>query len=156
MSQTGKNAELKCNVLRREATSRSNTKRNLLGKDFNVKGYYDAQKCTQGKVAYRSVSIELKLMQQFDSDPNVLSWQSPLTVKYQKKDGTTLHTLPDFLVHFLDGTEKVIEGKGPHLVSQYLQSEKYLAVRQWCSANQIGYQLVTTKNRCKELEILDV
>lgn len=154
MSATGRQYDLECNKRRREATSRNNTLRNVLGKDFNVKGYYIAKKCAKGKVPYRSASIELRLMEQFDADPLVVSWESPLIIRYHGTDGTTFHALPDFLIWYSDGTKMVIEGKGPHLIGRYLNGDKYRAVKEWCSQNNIGYRLVTSKNRCTELEIV--
>jgi len=95
-------------------------------------------------------------MQQFDADPKVKVWESPLAVTYLDHNGVRRHTLPDFLVTFTDGSRRVVEGKGPHLLAKYLQDPKFTAVKNWCRDNRAGFSIVTTTNRCSDLEWLEV
>ena len=145
MSDSWKDLDSPANVSRREATSRCNVRRNLSGQDFNVKGYHDSPKSKDTPVAYRSVGIELRLMVEFDADPKVVSWESPLTIRYTNSKGVHKHTLPDFLLTFVDGTKHVIEGKGPHLLDKYLAGEKFVAVREWCLSEGVAFSVVTSE-----------
>ena len=129
---------------RSEATSRSNTERQLSGKDFNVKGYYIPQKGSSVPIPYRS-SLELRLMQAFDEDFQVTTWKSPCIVRYISRTGAKLHTLPDFLVTYFDGSMKVVEAKGPHLMKAYLEGEKFSAVVEWAKSCGHSFVVVTTQ-----------
>jgi hypothetical protein len=155
MSLSRQDPNTPANRARREATSRNNVQRNQTGKDFNVKGHYPATKAKSSPVAYRSTSIELRLMQQFDADPKVLTWESPLTVAYQNVDGSLAHALPDFLVEFTDGTRRVVEGKGPHLLTRYLTGPKFAAVQGWCRREGVPFSVVTTA-RDRSLVWMDI
>ena len=106
MSKAQQNISPELKKRRSETSSKNNIKRNLLGNDFNVKGYYLSNKSKTSPVPYRSKSIELKLMQQFDLDDNVLTWQSPYVLNYTSCSGAVLHALPDFLVEYKDGRKE--------------------------------------------------
>jgi len=144
MSTHRQDADHPANKARSEATSRSNARRNIEGSGFHVKGHYDAVKAKNTPVAYRSVSIELRLMEQFDADPEVVEWQSPACIRYRDTRGVARITLPDFLVTYRDGSQRLIEGKGPHLLKRYLNSEKFHAVRAWCMERDIPFWIVTS------------
>lgn len=144
MSLHRQDAEHPANKARSEGTSRSNAERSLEGADFHVKGHHVSCKATRSPVAYRSVSIELRLMEQLDADPTVIQWESPVVVPFHDSKGVLRYTLPDFLVTYEDGSQRVIEGKGPHLLSRYLKSEKFQAVRAWCALHGFRFWVVTT------------
>lgn len=132
------------NKARSEGISKSNAERSLEGADFHVKGHHVSCKATHSPVAYRSVSIELRLMEQLDADPTVVQWESPVVVPFRDSRGVLRYTLPDFLVTYEDGSQRVIEGKGPHLMPRYLKSEKFQAVRTWCAQHGLRFWVVTT------------
>jgi hypothetical protein len=90
-------------------------------------------------------------MLELDADPAVLSWESPLCIAYKGVDGTIKHALPDFFVTFTDGSQKVIEGKGPHLLARYKTSEKFTAVADWCREHRVAFDIISTSDRGREL-----
>jgi len=151
MSESQKDPTTPANRSRREATSRNNVRRGLLGLDFNVKGYHISPKAKGSVVPYRSTSIELRLMQLFDATPEVVMWESPFVVRFVDADGTKRHALPDFLVTYADGHQVVVEGKGPHLVDRYIRGTKCVAVEQWCIEHRVPFLLAITTNRTKDI-----
>lgn len=115
----------------------------LSGKDFHIKGYFNSLKAGR-QVGYRSISVELRLMQLLENCGWVVSWQFEKTsIKYETADGYYRRTVPDFLVNCLDGSRLCIEGKGNWLVEKYLTSEKYQATIDWCDENGYTFILVT-------------
>lgn len=151
MSEARKNSDLPGNRRRSEATSKRNVEDHLTGKGFLVKGHHVSAKALRSPVAYRSKNIELRLMMDLDADPTVLSWESPFTISYSDDSGVHRHALPDFLITMIDGSKKVVEGKGPHLLHKYLASEKFYAVKSWCHQNQTCFEVVSTSNRGESL-----
>ena len=144
MSEHRQDMSHPANRSRSEATSRSNALRNIQGKGYQVKGHYKATKAIRSPVAYRSVSIELRLMELLDKDPSVLVWESPLVIRYQDSRGFNRFTLPDFIVTYQDGSRRVIEGKGPHLLAGYFAADKFRAVKEWCVEQDVPFYIVTT------------
>lgn len=141
---------------RREATSRSNKERQLTGYDFNVKGYFISKKAKGSPIPFRSVNLELRLMELFDADINVRVWRSPFSVSYQGLDGATMWALPDFLVTYQDGAQRIIEGKGAHLLSDYLAGQKFKAVFEWCLQNDVDFDIVVFVRKDKPFTIIEV
>jgi hypothetical protein len=141
---------------RREGTSKSNMLRQLSRSDFNVKGYYIAQKSIPSRVPFRSVHLELQIMKSLDSDPTVEAWNSPLVVSYSSDDGAKMWALPDFYVVYTNGQKKVIEGKGSHLLSKYIEGPKFQAVKAWCLQNGASFDIVVLKRKEKPLATIEV
>jgi hypothetical protein len=152
MSAVQQDRTLPANRRRSEATSKRNVDRALAGhEDWLVKGYHPSSKTPRSPTPYRSKSIELRLMIAFDADNSVRAWESPFVVRYESSTGLKRHALPDFLVVFTDGRRKVVEGKSPHLLEKYLQSEKFIAVRQWCRTNGVEFDVVHSARRGLDL-----
>lgn len=111
---------------------------------FHVKGYFESAKAG-GPIPYRSVSVELRIMEILEASDNVLSWEYEYAIRYRTEHGIR-HTVPDFLVRCRDGRWICIEGKGKHLVEKYLASEKYAITTAWCEAHGYEFMLVTEKD----------
>jgi hypothetical protein len=155
LSQADPNSEP--NRRRREATSRRNAERACNGThDFLVKGYHTSPKTPSSPTPYRSKTIELRLMRIFDADDSIKAWESPFVVQYRDAHNTARHALPDFLITLTTGKRKLVEGKSPYLLESYLNSEKFAAVRQWCLDNRVEFEILSTKNRCRDLIVTRV
>lgn len=129
----------------RTKLSKAATERVLSGKDYRVKGHFNSLKAGKS-VGYRSISVELRIMEILECSGYVKSWKFESTyIKYVDSDGYSHRTIPDFLVECVDGSRLCIEGKGDWLVEGYLASEKYPATVEWCEENNYTFILVTNK-----------
>jgi len=129
----------------RTKLSKAATERVLSGKDYRVKGHFNSLKAGKS-VGYRSISVELRIMEILECSGYVKSWKfESAYIKYVDSDGYFHRTIPDFLVECVDGSRLCIEGKGDWLVDNYLASEKYPATVEWCEENNYTFILVTNK-----------
>jgi len=122
--------------------SETSTLNRLGGHGYMIKGYFNSLK-TGGLVAYRSKSVELRIMQILETTGYIKHWKyEPVSIEFPTVDGPR-HTVPDFFAYTLDGVALCIEGKAIFLVEDYLASQKYEATVKWCEENNYTYILVT-------------
>ncbi|MFT5455711.1 MAG: hypothetical protein ACI9K2_002194 [Myxococcota bacterium] len=112
--------------------------------DEQYKGRHHAEKGTDRfggtLVPYRS-DLEKQIMAWLDASPDVVEWM------YEPFDldipGRVPHR-PDFLVTMVDGSRRLVEGKGGYWVSRNPEDEskKADAAKAWCEQNAVEYWVV--------------
>jgi len=87
-------------------------------------------------IQYRS-SWELYVCKHFDEDPRVLSYDyEPYKIAYisNLKSGRVRFYIPDFVVNYADGTQKIIEVKRNSALNNNTVIKKAEAARRWCES----------------------
>lgn len=88
---------------------------------------------------YRS-SWEKQYMEMLDSDPDVIEWDYEFQVIKYEMDGEIRRYLPDFLVHYSDGTRKLVEVKPGPLRDTKMNEAKRSAALRYCEENCLQYE----------------
>ena len=104
-------------------------------------GYFESKKCNI-KMFYRS-SYELKACEMFEKNPNVIFFNTePLAIKYVFENQERNY-IPDFIVQYKDGTEKIIEIKPKCFTNnkQVLAKEEYAKL--YCEKRNMIYEIYT-------------
>ena len=87
-------------------------------------------------IQYRS-SWELYVCKHFDEDPQILSYDyEPYKIAYiaNTKSGRVRFYIPDFVVNYVDGSQKIIEVKRNSALNNIMVVKKAEAARRWCES----------------------
>lgn len=118
-----------------------------MAKGGYIKGYYISEKAIKRKMYYRS-SYELLFMKLSDIDDNVITYEyEPFYIKYN----IGKRYLPDFIVHFKDGSKTIIEIKSDYTKNLKNFKEKEKIARIYCETNNMIYKIYTLED-IKEYE----
>lgn len=94
---------------------------------------------------YRS-GWELRYMLWLDENPAVVSYSyESFAIPYisNKQTLKVRKYYPDLLVHFVDGTKKLIEIKPLRKVNQLINKKKLAAAQEWCRDHGVTLEIVT-------------
>ena len=110
-------------------------------KSFYKKGKYFSNKLNK-EVFYRS-SYEKEVYEFLDTDSTVLTYLSePVRIRYE--DGNQgRYYLPDLLITYNNGSQKLVEIKPKYLVSTIKNQSKFKAARQYCDEKGIIFEVWT-------------
>ena len=98
------------------------------------------------EVFYRS-KLELNAYEKLESDTNVLKYiPEPMKCIPYTKDGETKCYVPDILVFYTDGEEKLIEVKPHKLVNREDNSIKIKALKNYSKKHAFSCDVWTEKN----------
>lgn len=107
-----------------------------------VKGIYESYK-TGKNMPYRS-SWELRLMKVLDRDGNVEWYEyEDVTLYYNDDNGVQHRYLPDFIVKYSDGDERMIEVKPEAMLEDRTVILKEIAAKEYCKENNLTYEFFT-------------
>lgn len=109
-----------------------------------ITGIYTSTK-TGISSKYRS-GWELKYMEWLDRNILVSSWEyESLKIPYlsNKKTGKMRNYIPDFVVHYADGSHIVTEIKPSKRLTQTTVKKKAQFAEQWCTENHYSYLIIT-------------
>lgn len=98
-----------------------------------------------GECHYRS-GWELEYMLHLDADATVASYQyEQLQIPYVSnvRTGRLRNYFPDFLVAYVDGSQKLVEIKPKKRSTQVTVVKKLAAAQAWCSEHGVTLELVT-------------
>lgn len=123
---------------RNERLSASITKKYQEGGFSWCKGQYSSPK-TGETYNFRS-SWEKQYMEILDADQQVTTWDYEFQVIKYDLDGKVRRYLPDFLVHCVDGSKKLVEVKPPTLRDTAMNEAKRASALKYCEKNGIRYE----------------
>jgi len=98
-----------------------------------------------GECKYRS-GWELKYMEHMDSDDKVLRFEyEQVKIPYisNVRTGKIRHYYPDFLVTYVDGTQKLVEIKPKKRLDQAKVTKKLKAAEVWCREHGVTLAVLT-------------
>ena len=105
------------------------------------RGYHTSTK-TGDTMFYRS-SYELRFMKCLDASPDVATYvYEPFSLKV--RDGKRY--VPDFVVHYVDGEECLLEVKPTCFVNDVSVQEKAEAAKEYCSAHNMTFHFITLED----------
>lgn len=100
-----------------------------------ITGTHISPKCPR-PIQYRS-SWELYVCKHFDEDPQILSYDyEPYKIAYTSnaRSGRVRFYIPDFVVNYVDGSQKIIEVKRNSALNNNTVVKKAEAARRWCES----------------------
>ena len=113
-----------------------------------ILGYFFSTK-NNDNIPYRS-SYELAYLKQLESDPLVVSYEyEGLRIGYSRSDGKHT-TIPDFLVHYIDGHTELVEVKSDWCIDREDVQAKIEAMKRYASEHEWTFKLVTEKELFEE------
>jgi hypothetical protein len=119
------------------------------------RGSHQSPKLTNGPAKYRS-GWELAYMLWLDAEPTVVSYAyEALKIPYVSnvRTGKTRNYLPDLLVNYVDGTQRLVEIKQARKVMQANVQKKTKAAQIWCGAHGVTLHILT-EHELKSLGVL--
>ena len=106
-----------------------------------VRGYHTSPK-TGDTMAYRS-SYEFRFMKCLDASPDVMTYvYEPFSLKVE--DGKRY--VPDFVVHYINGEECLLEVKPSCFVNDVSVQKKAEAAKKYCSRNNMTFRFITLED----------
>ena len=100
-----------------------------------ITGTHNSPKCPR-PIQYRS-SWELYVCKHFDEDPQIVSYDyEPYKIAYTSnaRSGRVRFYIPDFVVNYADGSQKIIEVKRNSALNNNTVVKKAEAARRWCES----------------------
>lgn len=85
-------------------------------------------------------------MQWLDANPDVKAYEyEAFSIEYlsNKRTGKIRKYFPDFLVHYVDGSRRLVEVKPISRVGKRANQKKLEAAKGWCSAHGVTLEIVT-------------
>lgn len=110
-------------------------KRKRRKKSRYITGIYDSEKATK-RIRYRS-SWEYYVCRFLDEQLDVVSYEyESIKIPYISniKSKKTRNYIPDFLVNYVDGSQKIIEVKRKTAINNSIVVKKAEAARKWCES----------------------
>ncbi len=105
------------------------------------RGYIYSSKVGK-KVFYRS-SYEKKVLEYFEIESKIIGYDyESLKIPYLFENFQK-HYIPDFLVQYVDGSQKLIEIKPSCFVDYPINLAKFAAAREYCESNNMTFEIWT-------------
>lgn len=123
-------------VINREAISKTITNMHMSGQIEYVQGTYTRK--NGSTIGYRS-SWELLYAQYLDNDPNVKEWLFEKKFIQYEFEGHMHRYLPDFIVHYNDGSTYMVEVKPIKLSTTPKIVQKAIYATEYCKKKGWGY-----------------
>lgn len=117
-----------------------------------ITGTHISPKCAR-PIVYRS-SWELYVCKHFDEDPQILSYDyEPYKIAYTSnaRSGRVRFYIPDFVVNYVDGSQKIIEVKRNSALNNITVVKKAEAARRWCESLTKKGRLTTYEFWCESI-----
>lgn len=117
----------------KKKTSKKTSKRRRKKKGGYLTGIYISNKC-KNPIKYRS-SWELYVCKHLDEDQNVLDYEyEPYKIPYLSNVSSKKYRnyIPDFVVNYIDGSQKIIEVKRTSALNNSIVLKKAEAAKKWC------------------------
>lgn len=130
----------------RERMSKTRTEKILNGEysGWFSKGSYYSKKMKR-EIPFRS-SWEEQVYKILDKDENIISYiEEPLTINYYFNEKYKRHYIPDLLVTYKDGKQKIIEIKPEFFTTAEKNKAKFKAAREFCNNKKWLFEVWTEK-----------
>lgn len=120
----------------------------MLNGDYNhwfCKGIYHS--CKSNKDIYYKSSWEKRALEYLDNHQNVLTFiYEPIRILYKAKYETNKrHYIPDLLITYKDGNQKLIEIKPSYFIDAEINQAKFKAAQEYCDSKGILFEVWTEK-----------
>ena len=120
---------------------------------YGKSGHYFSKKLNK-KVFYRSM-YELQAFKLLEKDNNVIFYKhEPFKIKYFYKN-MVLNYIPDLLVKYVDGTQKIIEVKPNCKLKDEKNLKKFEYTRLFCDKNNYIFEIWTENILFKNRKVYD-
>lgn len=111
---------------------------------LSIKGKFYSSK--NKKEIYYQSSYELKFMELAELNDDILSYdRCPFSIKYRDENDQIRRYIPDFLITYRSGDEKIIEVKPEIMICKYNNPYKIAAGYEYCNKNSMTFEIWTEK-----------